>query len=176
MSETATLTPDQTTASPMTETRRAQLRAISIFSSLPDADLSCLNDAPRSPPRCGRIHRPAGRDGPLLLDPAHRRNARHHDAARWPRAVTAAPSPRGSSFGELPLLANIPNGADIRAVKPCELLQFDEQQFWNLMTICPGVRKAILGNMAYRFSEGPEHHDPAGEDGLARHPRRRPDA
>ncbi len=33
------------------------------------------------------------------------------------------------------------------------LLQLDEQQFWNLMTTCPGVRKAVLGNMAYRFQK-----------------------
>jgi signal transduction histidine kinase len=56
-------------------------------------------------------------------------------------------------MGELPLLANVPNAANVRATEACELLQFDEQQFWNLMTVCPGVRKAILGNMAHRFQK-----------------------
>ncbi len=35
----------------------------------------------------------------------------------------------------------------------CRLLQLDEEQFWNLMTSCPEVRKAILGNMAKRFQK-----------------------
>jgi signal transduction histidine kinase len=57
----------------------------------------------------------------------------------------------GNAFGELPLLANIPNAANVQATMPCRLLQLDEDQFWNLMTTCPQVRKAILGNMASRF-------------------------
>jgi signal transduction histidine kinase len=59
----------------------------------------------------------------------------------------------GNTFGELPLLANIPNSANIQATASSRLLQFDEEQFWGLMTTCPQVRKAILGNMAYRFQK-----------------------
>ena len=36
---------------------------------------------------------------------------------------------------------------------PSHLLQLDEEQFWSLMTSCPEVRKAILGNMAHRFQK-----------------------
>jgi signal transduction histidine kinase len=61
--------------------------------------------------------------------------------------------PAGAALGELPLLSNIPNAANVRALERCELLQFDEEQFWNLMTVCPSVRKAILGNMAQRFQK-----------------------
>jgi signal transduction histidine kinase len=59
----------------------------------------------------------------------------------------------GNAFGELPLLANIPNTVNLQAATPCRLLQLDEEQFWSLMTTCPEVRKAILGNMAQRFQK-----------------------
>lgn len=59
----------------------------------------------------------------------------------------------GSSFGEVPLLAGSPVPANMRATKPCHLVRLDEEHFWNLMTQCPGVRKAILGNMAMRLAK-----------------------
>ena len=59
----------------------------------------------------------------------------------------------GNAFGEIPLLANIPAGVTYRAADECELLELDEEQFWKLMTSCPQVRKAILGNMAVRLAK-----------------------
>jgi signal transduction histidine kinase len=59
----------------------------------------------------------------------------------------------GNAFGELPLLANIPNTVNLQASTSSHLLQLDEEQFWSLMTSCPDVRKAILGNMAMRFQK-----------------------
>jgi signal transduction histidine kinase len=59
--------------------------------------------------------------------------------------------PAGLAFGEVPLLANIPNAANLRALEHCCLAQFGEESFWNLMTSCPDVRKSILGNMASRI-------------------------
>ncbi len=51
----------------------------------------------------------------------------------------------GASFGEVPLLANIPAPANVRATTPAHILRLSEEQFWHLMTECPEVRKAILG-------------------------------
>jgi len=65
--------------------------------------------------------------------------------------VTSIPS--GLAFGEVPLLANIPNAATLRAIGHCCLAQFGEESFWNLMTSCPEVRKTILGNMASRIQK-----------------------
>lgn len=59
----------------------------------------------------------------------------------------------GGSFGEVPLLANIPSTATVRAADACELLILDEERFWNLMTECPEVRQAILANMANRLAK-----------------------
>ena len=60
---------------------------------------------------------------------------------------------RGQTFGELSLLAKIPNAASVRAVGPCRMLRLDESAFWNLMTVCPEVRRGILENMAYRLQK-----------------------
>ncbi len=59
----------------------------------------------------------------------------------------------GSAFGEVPLLANIPNAATLRTQGPTRLLRFDENAFWGLMTACPEVRQAILRNMAMRLQK-----------------------
>ncbi len=59
----------------------------------------------------------------------------------------------GNAFGEIPLLANISAGVTYRAAEDCELLELDEEQFWRLMTSCPEVRKAVLGNMAARLAK-----------------------
>jgi signal transduction histidine kinase len=61
--------------------------------------------------------------------------------------------PAGLAFGEVPLLTNIPNMANLRAISHSCLAQFGEESFWNLMTSCPGVRKSILGNMASRIQK-----------------------
>ncbi len=59
----------------------------------------------------------------------------------------------GASFGEIPLLAGLPATSTFRASQPSRLLELDEEQFWALMTGCPGVRRAILGNMAMRLAK-----------------------
>ncbi len=59
----------------------------------------------------------------------------------------------GSAFGEVPLLANIPNSSTLRTRGTTRLLRFDENAFWSLMTACPEVRQAILRNMAMRLQK-----------------------
>ena len=58
---------------------------------------------------------------------------------------------RGSTFGELPLLANMANPVTVSATEPTRLFRLDETAFWQMMTICPEVRRVILGNMSMRF-------------------------
>ncbi|NYF80582.1 ATP-binding protein [Granulicella arctica] len=59
----------------------------------------------------------------------------------------------GSAFGEISLLANIPNSVQMRSLGNTHLLRLEEDGFWKLMTVCPEVRKAILGNMAMRLQK-----------------------
>ena len=59
----------------------------------------------------------------------------------------------GSSFGEVPLLANMASVVDLKAASHADLLELEEEQFWSLMMSCPDVRRAILGNMALRLEK-----------------------
>jgi signal transduction histidine kinase len=128
------------------------LRGVSILSSLKDEDLKCLEGVEE-------LHLSEGdvivRQGEF---------ARHFLIVLTGRIgiFQAAPNTHetevvtyegGSAFGELPLLVNQPVGGTVRATKPAHLLALDEEAFWHLMTTCPHVRKAILGNMAQRFQK-----------------------
>ncbi len=131
---------------------RGRLRAVSILATLTDDELECLSEAREIHIQSGETIAHQGETATffwILLNGQIRIDQTLPDGRVQHMATMAA----GTAFGELPLLANIPNAANLIAEEPCELLQFDEQQFWNLMTICPGVRKAILGNMAYRFQK-----------------------
>jgi signal transduction histidine kinase len=129
-----------------------RLRGVPILATLPDDELECLKDA-------REVHMAEGdfvaRQGEvahaywILLAGEMRIYATLPDG----REQVVGMIPEGTGFGELPLLSNTPSAANVRATQPCELLELDEQQFWDLMTTCPGVRKAILGNMAYRFQK-----------------------
>ncbi|HEV2645186.1 MAG TPA: ATP-binding protein [Acidobacteriaceae bacterium] len=127
-----------------------RLRAVPILASIPAAEIACLTD--------GELIRIApghflGRQGEvghnfwILLAGSLRVFKLLPDG----REALMKVLPAGSAFGEMPLLTNIPNVGNVAPLEPCELLQFDEQQFWNIMTSCPEVRKAILSNMAIRF-------------------------
>lgn len=130
----------------------AKLRTVPILSSLADEELRCLEDAEE-------IHLPKGhilaRQGEvahyfwILLEGKLRLIQTLADG----KEVTLAPISSGNAFGEVPLLSNTPNLVSLRVTEPAHLLQFDEDGFWKLMTTCPDVRKAILGNMAMRIQK-----------------------
>jgi signal transduction histidine kinase len=136
----------------MREDLFAELRTVPILSSLTDDELLCLNDVEERRLEKGEM---LARQGEI----AHyfwillKGEARVFQTAAGGREVTLATIPSGNAFGELPLLSNIPNVASLQATVPSHLVQFNEDQFWNLMTSCPTVRKAILGNMADRFQK-----------------------
>ena len=59
----------------------------------------------------------------------------------------------GATFGEVPLLSNLPSPVNVTAVDASELIELSEDEFWTLMNRCPEVRKQILGNMAMRLAK-----------------------
>jgi len=130
----------------------ARLRMVPILASLPDSELECLKDA-------HEVHLVEGdfiaRQGEIahyywiMLSGEIRIYSTFPDGREQIIGTMSDPT----AFGELPLLSNTPNPGNLRATRPSDLLRLDEQQFWNLMTVCPGVRKAILGNMADRFQK-----------------------
>jgi signal transduction histidine kinase len=130
----------------------ARLRNVEILASLTNDDLQCLDAA-------NHVFIPEGEFIARQGEAAHffyillAGQLRIYQTLPDGREAVVGMAPAGTALGELPLLANIPNAANVRATEACEVLQFDEQQFWSLMTVCPSVRKAILGNMAYRFQK-----------------------
>ena len=142
----------QTVPATLTPELLLQLRRVNILDSLSDERLHCLD---------GSEHLHLDRDEILvsqgevvrkfcmLLDGS----LRFSNAGPSGHEQTVHIMERGGAFGELPLLANIPSTSTIRAVEPAELLILDENQFWHLLTECPEVRKAVLGNMAMRLAK-----------------------
>jgi signal transduction histidine kinase len=130
----------------------ALLRKVPILSSLKDDELHCLEGVQEVHVDKGEI---IARQGEIshyfwiLLDGELRvsqKTAEQHE-------ITMAKIDAGTTFGELALLTAVPNSTSVEATAPSHLLQLDEDQFWNLLTSCPQVRKAILGNMAYRIQK-----------------------
>lgn len=130
----------------------AQLRKVPILSSLKDDELHCLEGVREIHIDQGEIITHQGElshffwillEGDLRI---FQKTVEQHE-------ITLAKVEAGTAFGELAILTNVPNAGSIEATSPSHLLQLDEEQFWSLMTSCPQVRKAILGNMAYRFQK-----------------------
>ena len=129
----------------------AQLRAVTILSSMTEEDLECLREVEHLHLNDGDFIARQGEAAHyywILLNGRARLFQTHPGGHETTHHVFEN---AGEAFGELPLLANVPNAISIQCVGPCDLLRFDEHQFWNLMTDCPEVRKAILGDMANRF-------------------------
>ena len=143
--------PDTTAQrTPLTPEMLAQLRGISILSSLTDDDLSCLEDVEQ-------VHLETGKMLVRQGEPAHYfhllLSGSLHGFQTTPdgRQMPMVTLTEGTTFGEVPLLANMPNAMSVQADVPSHLVRLNEEEFWQLMTSCPEVRKAILGNMAARF-------------------------
>jgi signal transduction histidine kinase len=136
----------------ISEAMLAKLRSVPILSSLGDDELLCIEGVEQIHLEKGDVLLRQGEAAHyfwILLDGELEIFQTQSDG----RELSVMAMKSGNAFGELPLLANIPNAVTMRAGAPCELLQFDEEQFWELMTSCPTVRKAILANMAKRFQK-----------------------
>ncbi|WYM00972.1 MAG: ATP-binding protein [Gloeotrichia echinulata CP02] len=59
----------------------------------------------------------------------------------------------GTFFGEVPILAGTVHLASGKAVRRSHMYCLHENDFWQMFTICPTVRKIVLGNMACRMQE-----------------------
>jgi signal transduction histidine kinase len=136
----------------MSESMLARLRAVPILSTVPEKEIRCLGDA-------AEVHLNQGEFIGHQGDVAHffwillNGEIRIFQTQPGGGEVTMAVMPAGTAMGEMQLLSNTPYSSNAQTNVPCDLLRFDEQQFWNIMTACPEVRKAILGNMAHRFQK-----------------------
>ena len=139
-------------ANPKRDALIARLRSVPILAPLDEDELACMTDAEELHVEPGEYIAYQGEQPKnfwLLLTGEIRIVQKQPDG----QEQLLVTMPAGTAFGELPLLANVPNAGSVVASEPSELLRFDEQKFWVLMTVCPGVRKAVLGNMAVRFQK-----------------------
>jgi signal transduction histidine kinase len=130
----------------------AQLRKVPILSSLKDDELHCLEGVHEVRIEPGEIIMRQGEIAHffwILLNGELRINQLQPDG----RVINLATLESGNAFGELPMMTSVPTVGSVEATAPSHLLRLDEDQFWELMTSCPQVRKAILSNMAYRFQK-----------------------
>ena len=66
---------------------------------------------------------------------------------------TVGTAQSGEGFGETPFLTGKTHAAFlITVVEDSTLVRFTSEQFWQLMSCCPGARKVILSDMAARLS------------------------
>jgi signal transduction histidine kinase len=130
----------------------ALLRKVVILESLDDQTIHCLDGATEMHVPAGEVLLKQGEisnEFYLLLDGAITIS---YSVPDKPEQV-AYVLPPGASFGEVPLLATIPAPANMRASAPSHVMRLSEEQFWQLMTECPEVRRAILKNMAMRLAK-----------------------
>jgi signal transduction histidine kinase len=130
----------------------AKLRNAPILSSLKDEEIRCLNGVEEICLEAGDFLAHQG-------EPAHffwillEGDIGLYQTSPAGEEFMLTSMSSGLAFGEVPLLANIPNAVDLRAIGHCCLARFDEESFWNMMTTCPEVRKNILGNMTSRMQK-----------------------
>ena len=152
----ATAQPALSQESSMSPALLAQLRGVDILSSLSDEKLACMHTIEQIDLPIGQF---VARQGAmehyfwiLLQGELHL-----YQSTPDGHEVSMVTMPAGSTFGELPLLSNGPYPVNMVTTQPSHLLRFTEDQFWDLMTTCPEVRKAILGNMAFRLEKLQSH-------------------
>ncbi|RXH55972.1 ATP-binding protein [Granulicella sibirica] len=128
------------------------LQKVPILASISEEDLDCLDDVERVEYPAGEVIAKQGETARyfyILLTGKVGIAYKRPDGVESSMAVL----PPGSAFGELPLLANIQNPSTTSTLEPSLLLRLTDEEFWHLMTECPEVRKAILGNMAFRLQK-----------------------
>jgi signal transduction histidine kinase len=129
-----------------------QIRRVPILSSLKDDELHCLEGVHEVRIEPGEVIMRQGEIAHffwILLNGELRIDQLQPDG----RVIALATLETGNAFGELPMMTSVPSVGSVEATAPSHLLRLDEDQFWELMTSCPQVRKAILSNMAYRFQK-----------------------
>jgi signal transduction histidine kinase len=136
----------------LTDELFSQLRKVPILSSLKDDQLHCLDEVREIQAGAGEVIAQQGEISHsfwILLSG----ELRVHQILPDGSDITMSRIESGTAFGEFPLLTNVPNIASVESTASSRLLQLNEDQFWDLMTSCPEVRKAILSNMTYRFEK-----------------------
>jgi CRP-like cAMP-binding protein len=109
----------ESTQRTVSDAMRARLRNVSILATLRDDELDCLGDAREIHIESGEYVARQGEPATffwILLSGQIRIIQTLPDG----REQKMATMPAGTAFGELPLLANIPNAGNLIATEPCD--------------------------------------------------------
>lgn len=132
------------------ETLLASVRRLPVFAEMTDNTAKCLRSGELIEADTGehaRCSEPGERSFWVLIDGALRAEYVEPDGSRKTIGVH-----RGcESFGEVPLLTGSPTPVEGTVIEPSRLLRLAEDDFWEMMATCPGVRAGILSNMAFRL-------------------------
>jgi signal transduction histidine kinase len=127
-----------------------QLRRISIFATLTAEQMHCLATAEVLHAGAGEVMIRQGEESHffwILLEGGVRVWQSQKDGPQ----VTIATVTGSEAFGEIQLLSGVASAISTETTMPSSLLRLSEDAFWKLMTMCPEIRKAILGKMAIRM-------------------------
>ena len=137
-------------AAPEQESLLAAARCIPLFADLEEQGLACLQQAELIEADAGDLVLEQGEKNHsfwILLEGGLTAEYIEPDGTR--RAL--ATHHGCETFGEVPLLAgSISSRVECTMIEPSRLLRLNDESFWQLMTVCPSVRKGILANMAAR--------------------------
>ena len=130
-----------------------ELRRVELLRELPDERLrwliACCGLVRLAP---GEVHRAVGDPAThvfFLLEGEVRVTQRV--AGRETVMATYGP---GTLYGELPvLMGKAVYFAAGRAVTPCRVLEVPKETFWELVSVCPRITQAVVGEMARRVME-----------------------
>ncbi|MBS1803424.1 MAG: cyclic nucleotide-binding domain-containing protein [Acidobacteria bacterium] len=122
------------------------------FSSTPVTALTGIDDVERVTAKAGATLTEPGNPTMyywLLLHGKCQADRVEPDGSR----STVGTAQDGEGFGETPFLTGKTHAAFlITAVEDSTLVRFTGDQFWQLMSCCPGARKIVLSDMAARLS------------------------
>ena len=119
-----------------------QVRSLSLFAKLTDAELGCLDPGEVIAAPTGTLLASAGeRTGyfHVMLE-GEVRVTRQYDR----QSILMGVATPGDYLGETMLLLDIPWVATARVSKPARLFRLDEDKFWRMLSTCPAVAREIF--------------------------------
>ncbi|EEF59696.1 ATP-binding protein [Pedosphaera parvula] len=133
----------------MSETLIGELRKLSLFESLKEDEIACLEDGRERTLAVGEVFFSEGDVADffsILLEGELRITRRYGK-----QDIVMATHQPGMFSGEISLLLDLPALASAKAVKPSRVAVFSKESFWKILRVCPSVAGVILRTMAMRI-------------------------